>query len=49
VGGRNGTPGDRSAGAFLQWMEVFGLWKACGRTGYSSEWMIWDAEICVGR
>ena len=49
VGGRNGTPGGRSAGAFLQWMVVFGLWKACGRTGYSSEWMIWDAEICVGR
>ena len=30
------------AGGFLQWVEVFGLWKACGRTGYSSEWVIWD-------
>ena len=39
----------RRAEGFLQWVEVFGLWKACGRTGYSSEWMIWDAERCVGR
>ena len=48
-GGGKRTPGGPWAGGFLRWVEVFGLWKACGRTGYSSEWMIWDAEICVGR
>ena len=41
-GGGLWTSASRPAGGFLQWVEVFGLWKACGRTGYSSEWMIWD-------
>ena len=49
AGGGLWTSASRSAGGFLRWVEVFGLWKACGRTGYSSEWMIWDAERCVGR
>ena len=48
-GGGKRTPEGPWTGGFLRWVEVFGLWKACGRTGYSSEWMIWDAEICVGR
>ena len=38
------TFGGRCAGVFLQWVEVFGLWKACGRTGYSSEWRNLDRE-----
>ena len=37
-GGGLWTSASRPAGGFLQWVEVFGLWKACGRTGYSSEW-----------
>ena len=41
-GGGLWTSASRPAGGFLQWVEVFGLWKACGRTGYSSEWVIWD-------
>ena len=42
AGGGLWTSASRFVGGFLRWVEVFGLWKACGRTGYSSEWMIWD-------
>ena len=43
-GGGLWTSASRPAGGFLQWVEVFGLWKACGRTGYSSEWRNLDRE-----
>ena len=43
-GGGLWTAASRPAGGFLQWVEVFGLWKACGRTGYSSEWRNLDRE-----